>query len=105
MLYDSRATSWTLKIAQWNYASASGTTYSINDQWEYTLSTPYQITAWNSYVVSIKLSSWSAWWTVDGATFPITWTAVRYDYWTISYGSTQYTSKFWFLKYLEIEYT
>jgi len=105
MLYDSRATYWTLKIASWLYASTSGTTYSINDQWEYTLPTPYHITAWNDYVVSIKINSWSWYGSYEPATFPITWVAVRYDYWTISAASTQYTSKFWFLKYLEIEYT
>ncbi len=101
------AHSATLKIAQWAYASASWTTYSYtaDSSWEYELPTPFEITEWTTYSVSVNT------WTSNLLAYqypwslPITWTAVRYDYSTYSWNTTQYTTQIWAIKSLTIEYT
>ena len=80
------STSWTLKIAQWAYASSttSQVTYSISGVTEYELATPYQLTANTKYCVSVY---WTIWW--KQLTFPVDWENVTFNYGTYSYNSNQ----------------
>ena len=98
--------SWTLKIAQWAFPSASWTTYSFtsSSSWEYTLTTPYDITEWTIYTISV--SSWNAktFWVWDWS-LPITWTAVRFEYSSYSWYNDGYYNTIWGIKSLTIEYT
>lgn len=100
------AHTWTLKIAAWNYATASGTTYTLTTSntpsWVYTLDTPFQITAGNNYSVSIASSNW--WYESSWVTYPVTWTAVKYDYGTSSINNNQLTSMYYAIKSLTIDY-
>lgn len=95
---------WIIKLSQWAYVSATWTQYSVSTSWTtYTLSTPYQITAWNTYTVSFKNNSGSYFWMMTSQTFPMTRTAVRYDYGNNSTGTTKYYNVYG-VKYLKIDY-
>ena len=97
---------WTLKIAQGSYASAAGTEYNYSSNTQIcTLSTPYQIVAWNSYVVSYRASAGYFYANVTSGLMPKTCTAVRYDYWTISTTNNTYPNNAYCVQYLKIEYT
>ena len=70
-----------LKIAKWTTAAASWTTYSIpRNTIEYTLSSPFEIKAGEHYVISGKADRVRY---VNNFTgYPITGTAVKYEYGT-----------------------
>ena len=101
LMYRPNTFSATLRIIDWwqyasGYPTYSNTDYSLNADntpwYVYTLPTPYSITAGTSYVIAL-LSGNSVW---DNNSFsgyyPVTWTAVRYDYGTISSSNSQMTS-------------
>lgn len=99
---------WTLRIAQWAYASVSWTEYSISPATNYyTLSTPFDIVAWQNYVVSLKSSSgWNMYFYYKSGNnyYPINRTAVQYNYSTFSNTSTTYSDRAYNIKYLVIDY-
>ena len=82
------AMSWTLRIEKWNYAGqwTDAQTYTIDDSnnpnWVYELSTPYQLTAWEKYVVSLLPTR--NWYYLASFPYPKDCTCVTYEYWTDS---------------------
>lgn len=85
--------SWSLKIGKWNYyAGMTDTaTFSLSwVNWEYTLGTPYSITAGNGYVVCFQ-NNWYNYYPTS-VSYPSTWDAVQYDYGIISSWSSQQTT-------------
>lgn len=95
----------TLKIAQADYAGDQWTEYSINtSDGSWGLSEPFEIEQWKNYVISFKNTSWYYLWINTSLLLPITWTAVRYDYWTLSTTQNQYTDRVWAISGIEVEY-
>lgn len=103
----------TLKIAEWqnvlslsNEKTYSITSSSYSSAGKYTLSTPYNITAWNNYVIMINAWNQSRSRVLD-ATMPTSWTAVRYDYWSSTpngYTIQQFTYIVYDFRSFDIEY-
>ena len=97
---------WTLKIAQRNYAGDNWTTYSItstnNPDWIYELSTPYQLTANTNYFISFKDSTSIFYWNFS-MTYPVQCKDIIYNYW--NKGSNWYSKdydKAYAISWLEI---
>lgn len=92
------STSWTLKIAQWNYASSntSSVTYSISSVTEYELPTPYQLTANTRYTVSVYGSFFSKY-----SISMQTWSNVTFNYGTNSSRNRTYASNDYTVRWLQ----
>ena len=97
----------TLKIAEGDYADENGTEYNISTSiWNYYFnsSEEFSIVEWKNYVISFKNTNWYYLAANTWITFPISWDAVRYDYWTISTAQTQYTDRSFAINWLIIDY-
>jgi len=99
------AITWTLKITQWDSASASWTTYYITNISEFTLDTPIQLTANTNYTVTVNVnptwgSSYKTMHRSDSVIdFPVEWTNIKYN-WCI-YNSSLITRWYaWNIKWL-----
>jgi hypothetical protein len=103
------AITWTLKITQWDSASASGTTYSISNISEFTLDTPMQLTANTNYTVTVNVNpTWGSSyktmynWKDSGGNvidFPVEWTNITYN-WRIYNSSLNTRWYAWNIKWL-----
>ena len=95
---------WVLKIAQGPTASASGTTYNVNRSniinGKYTLNTPFNIVANQTYTVSFKVSNPGVFW-IWWATYPKECASITYNYWTNSWVDTHIMAAYVF-SWLEI---
>ena len=103
LLYPS-TTSWTLYIVEWSFANSPWwTSYTLNTSntidWEYTLTTPFNIEQWKYYTVCINAYfwyyNWSPW-------YPLTREAVQYNYTTAWWN--QYRQYVYAIKSLTIDY-
>ena len=93
-------TNWTLKIAQWPYASSYtlAETYTISSAvTEYELWTPYQLTAGTTYTIS--LHQWGGYFGTQQ--FPVDWENVTFNYGTYSSTNTPQTTSVYIVKWIQ----
>lgn len=87
---------WILRIAQWNYASATWTQYNISGSdivsWKYTLPSSFSLIANTRYVVSFKESASWEFGLNNTISYPIQWNVLTFEYWTHSNSNTKITN-------------
>lgn len=94
-----------LKIAPGTLAWDAWTTYWIAwiSSWSLVLDTPYDIVEWQEYTVSLSIQSWYGKRYYNSTSpYPITWVAVRYDYWT--YWTSTNANNIYNITYLKVQY-